>query len=65
MKTYVTRSRTLSVRRTDLPRGEQLLFIGPTADGTLLELVAVPADGPTRIVHANVLQAKQYKHLRR
>jgi hypothetical protein len=44
---------------------EQLLLIGPTADGTLLELVAVPADGPTRIIHANLLQAKHYRHLRR
>lgn len=32
---------------------ERLLVIGPDLSGHLLELVAVPADEPTRIVHAD------------
>jgi hypothetical protein len=41
------------------------LVIGPSASGTLLELVAVPVVGPTRIIHADNLRPKFYDYLRR
>lgn len=44
---------------------EQVLIIGPTADGTMLELVAVPVDGPAWIIDANTLQPKHFRHLGR
>ena len=43
---------------------ERLLIIGPDAHGNLLELVAVPVDGPARIIHAGRLRAKFYDYLR-
>lgn len=43
---------------------ERLLVIGPDLSGNLLELVAVPADEPTRIVHADQLRAKFHDFLR-
>lgn len=43
---------------------ERLLVIGPDQHGRLLELVAVPADEPTRIVHADRLRPKFYDYLR-
>jgi hypothetical protein len=43
---------------------ERLLVIGPDLSGKLLELVAVPADEPTRIVHADQLRAKFHDFLR-
>jgi uncharacterized DUF497 family protein len=43
---------------------ERLLVIGPARSGQLLELVAVPVDGPTRIVHADCLRPKFYDYLR-
>ena len=43
---------------------ERLLVIGPDRHGRLLELVAVPADQPTRIIHADRLRAKFYDYLR-
>jgi uncharacterized DUF497 family protein len=43
---------------------ERLLVIGPSTSGTLLELVAVPADSPTRIIHADELQPNRYEYLR-
>lgn len=43
---------------------DRLLVIGPDPDGRLLELVAVPADVPTRIIHADVLRARFYDYLR-
>lgn len=43
---------------------ERLLVIGADASGRLLELVAVPADGPTRIIHADILRPKFYDYLR-
>jgi len=41
----------------------RLLVIGATGSGVLLELVAVPAEGPTRIVHADRLRPKFYDYL--
>ena len=39
--------------------GEERLFvIGPDVAGNLLELVAVPADEPTVIIHADRLRPK-------
>ncbi|MBB1511080.1 BrnT family toxin [Tessaracoccus sp. MC1627] len=43
---------------------ERLLVIGADQHGRLLELVAVPADEPTRIIHADRLRPKFYDYLR-
>ena len=43
---------------------ERLLVIGADRKGRLLELVAVPAGQPTRIVHADLLRPKFYDYLR-
>lgn len=43
---------------------DRLLVIGPDRTGALLELVAVPVDEPTRIIHADGLRAKFYDYLR-
>lgn len=43
---------------------ERLLIIGPDTAGRLLELVAVPAGEPTRIIHADRLRTKFYHYLR-
>lgn len=43
---------------------ERLIVIGSDRHGTLLELVAVPADKPTRIIHADRLRPKFYDLLR-
>jgi uncharacterized DUF497 family protein len=38
----------------------QILIIGPAHDGRFLEIVIVPADGPTRVIHADNLRPKWY-----
>ena len=43
---------------------ERLLIIGADRRGRLLELVAVPAGSPTRIIHADLLRPKFYDYLR-
>ncbi|MBT2269057.1 hypothetical protein [Rhodococcus erythropolis] len=43
---------------------ERLLVIGPDRAGRLMELVAVPAGVPNRIIHADRLRAKFYDYLR-
>ena len=43
---------------------DRLLVIGPDRHGRLLELVAVPAQAPARIVHAHRLRPKFYDYLR-
>ena len=43
---------------------DRLLVIGADTTGRLLEIVAVPIDVPTRIIHADVLRAKFYDYLR-
>lgn len=44
--------------------GELRIFIiGADRAGTLLELVAVPATEPQRIIHADRLRSKFYAHL--
>ena len=43
---------------------ERLLVIGPDQHGGLLEIVAVPAVTPTRIIHADQLRPKFYDYLR-
>jgi hypothetical protein len=46
-------------------RGEErLLVIGPDRHGRLLEIVAVPAAEPTRIIHADAIRPKFYEYLR-
>lgn len=43
---------------------DRLLVIGPDRTGALLELVAVPADEPTRVIHADLLRPTFYDYLR-
>ncbi len=43
---------------------ERLLVIGADRRGRLLEMVAVPAGSPTRIIHADLLRPKFYDYLR-
>ena len=43
---------------------DRLLVIGPDRHGRLLELVAVPAQAPARIIHADRLRPKFYDYLR-
>lgn len=42
----------------------RLLAIGPARDGSLLELVVVPANRPVRVIHADRLRPKFYELLR-
>ncbi|MGM0386166.1 MAG: hypothetical protein ACQERF_09335 [Actinomycetota bacterium] len=42
----------------------RLLVIGAERHGRLLELVAVPAGTPRRIVHADLLRPKFYDYLK-
>jgi hypothetical protein len=41
----------------------RLLVIGADITRRLLEVVVVPADDPQRVVHANILQRKNYDYL--
>lgn len=43
---------------------ERLLVIGPDRRGRMLELVAVPAAEPARIIHADMLRRKFHDYLR-
>lgn len=43
---------------------DRLLVIGPDRQGRMLELVAVPAGVPTRIIHADQLRPKFFDYLR-
>lgn len=43
---------------------DRLLFIGPDRHGRMLELVAVPAGTPTRIIHADRLRPVFYDYLK-
>ena len=43
---------------------DRLLVIGPDQHGRMLELVAVPAAQPTRIIHADRLRPKFFDYLR-
>ncbi|MFC8526335.1 hypothetical protein [Nocardia sp. NPDC057227] len=43
---------------------DRLLVLGPNRAGRMLELIAVPADGPARIIHADTRRAKFHKYLR-
>ena len=43
---------------------ERLLVIGPDRAGAMLELVAMPAKAPARIIHADRLQPARYDYLR-
>lgn len=42
---------------------DRLLVIGADSTGRLLELVAVPVDAPTRIIHADGLRPRFYDYL--
>lgn len=41
----------------------RVLVIGADRTGRLLELVLVPADEPTRIIHADILRPSRYDYL--
>ena len=43
---------------------DHLLVIGPDRHGRMLELVAVPTDQLTRIIHADRLRPKFYDYLK-
>ncbi len=43
---------------------DRLLVIGPDQHGRMLELAAVPAGQPTRIIHADRLRPKFFDYLR-
>jgi uncharacterized DUF497 family protein len=43
---------------------ERLLVIGPARSGDVLELVAVPADAPSRVIHADDFKPNRYHYLR-
>ena len=43
---------------------DRLLVIGPDRHSRLLELVAVPAQAPVRIIHADRLRPRFYDYLR-
>lgn len=43
--------------------GGRLLVIGADITGRLLEVVVIPADDPQRVIHANLLQRKNYDYL--
>lgn len=43
---------------------DRVLVIGPDMAGRLLELVAVPVAGPSRIIHADRLRPKFHDYLR-
>lgn len=42
---------------------DRLLVIGADTTGRLLEIVAVPAADPARLIHADVLRPKFYPYL--
>lgn len=42
---------------------ERMLVIGPDTHGALLELVAVPGEAPSRIIHADRLRPKLSDYL--
>lgn len=43
---------------------DRLLVLGPARDGALLELVAISADRPYRIIHADRMRPKFLDYLR-
>ncbi len=43
---------------------ERLLVIGPARNEAMLELTAVPADDPDRIIHADDLRPSFYHYLK-
>lgn len=47
-----------AMRVVEYDGADRLLVIGSDQHGWLLELVAVPADEPTRVIHADLLRPK-------
>ncbi len=43
----------LRVDEQDYGGESRVIAVGPARDGALLELVLVPADAPTRVIHAD------------
>lgn len=42
----------------------RMLVFGPARDGTILELVVVEANSPSRIIHADRIRPKFFPYLR-
>lgn len=42
---------------------ERVFLIGPDRAGRFLELILVPANEPLRVIHADLLQEKNYRFL--
>lgn len=47
-------------RESETANEVRMLIIGPSESGGYLELVAVPAEGPQRVIHADRLRPKFY-----
>ncbi|MGS2808933.1 hypothetical protein [Nocardia sp. MW-W600-9] len=43
---------------------DRILVLGPDRAGRMLELIAVPPNGPVRIIHADNMRAKFHEYLR-
>jgi uncharacterized DUF497 family protein len=43
---------------------DRLLVIGPDRQGRMLELVALPADQPARVIHADRLRPRFHDYLK-
>jgi uncharacterized DUF497 family protein len=50
-------------REQDYDGEARIFIIGPDRTGRFLELVIVPADEPSRIIHADILQPNHYNYL--
>lgn len=52
------------VAEQDYDGETRLIAIGPARNGAYLELVLVPADGPTRVIHADHARRSFIERLR-
>lgn len=53
----------IRIREYEFEGEERILIIGPDPSGALLELIAIPAGTPNRIIHADRLRPKFYDNL--
>ncbi len=56
--------RAIRLVEYDYEGEDRLLVIGPDRHGRMLELVAVPAYQPARVIHADRLRPKFHDYLR-
>lgn len=50
-------------REQDYDGETRIFVIAPARDGRFLELVLVPSDDPTRVIHADILRPSHYDYL--